>query len=166
MEFLRQAPLPESPGTPGLSPLASGERLAGPDCHVPSSTPARAYAGFPEGNRVRLGGRQWAASPPVGWHTRGWGARRDYVVLVKNDLTTRESGAAELLVLEFQPPHTAPCLWLWFGSSGGRLLGFRKLSTPQAGPCALNSSCPPSCSIFPGDSEASQGSSEARSRSS
>lgn len=48
---------------------------------------------------------------------------------------TRESGAAELLVLEFQPPHTAPCLWLRFGSLGGRLLtSVAKLSLGR-GPC-------------------------------
>lgn len=35
---------------------------------------------------------------------------------------TPESGAAELLALEFQPPHTASCLWLWSGSSGIRFL--------------------------------------------
>lgn len=51
-------------------------------------------------------------------HTWGWGARR-VKALVGDDFMTRESGAAELLVLEFQPPHTAPCLWLRFGSSGG-----------------------------------------------
>lgn len=54
---------------------------------------------------------------------------------------TPESGAVELLALEYQPPHTVPCLWLWFGSSRIRFLrGCKSCLYLGQGPCA------PTCS--------------------
>lgn len=52
------------------------------------------------------------------WHMWGWGARG-----VRDDFMIWESGAVELLALEFQPPRTALCLRFWVGSSKVRLLG-------------------------------------------
>lgn len=64
---------------------ASGERWAEPDYHIRSPSTLSRAAGFPEGSRVRPGGRQWAGNPLPpprresllnAWYTWGWGARR------------------------------------------------------------------------------------------